>query len=105
MVARVAAHLAPGGLAFFVLPRRCVEAAGGETWATFEAALAVAGCGRVVARRASPKLAFWAVEKTAATCDDTHAAAAVDGGRDASAVFRVDAGAAARERERLERQK
>jgi 25S rRNA (adenine2142-N1)-methyltransferase len=109
MLARLAAHLRGGGMAFVVLPRRCVEACGGETWASFEGAMAAAGLGRIVGRRASPKLAFWALETKgggggAGSGDgdgDGGVAAAADNAD--AATFRVDAGAAARERERLAR--
>ena len=63
---------APGGLAVVGLPRRCVEKGGrkdeGNTgepspgaWAAFEGAMAAAGLGPVVARKATPKIAYWAV--------------------------------------------
>lgn len=106
MLARMAAHLRPGGVAFIVLPRRCVEAAGSETYASFEAAAAAAGLAPVLARRSSPKLAFWAVRgaedgeggggEGAASSIKHGTAAAAD-----TALFRVDAAAAAAERARL----
>jgi len=62
MLAGVRGHLKKDGIAFIMLPRRCVEAAPAAcTWATFEAAMAVVGLAPVHARRASPKVAFWCV--------------------------------------------
>ena len=84
MLVRMRACLtAPGGVAIVALPRRCVERGGGGVggarphppaassspsdeacaarWAPFEAAMAAAGLAPVLARKASPKIAFWAV--------------------------------------------
>lgn len=84
MLVRMRAHLkSPGGVAILALPRRCVERGGGRgaapggastssaaapsdaacaaLWAPFEGVMAAAGLGPVLIRKASPKIAFWAV--------------------------------------------
>ena len=104
MLARIAAYLTPGGVAFIVLPRRCVETRGGETWGSFEGAMDAAGLCPVLARRVSPKLAFWAVRKREGGREkgrtkDAPSRADADSGD--TPLFRVDAAAAAAERARL----
>ena len=54
------------GVAFIMLPRRCVEASRACDWAGFERCMARVGLGEVLARRASAKVAFWLVRATAA---------------------------------------
>lgn len=48
-----------------MLPRRCVEASRACDWQGFEASMASAGLGEVLARKASAKVAFWLVKATA----------------------------------------
>jgi 25S rRNA (adenine2142-N1)-methyltransferase len=63
MLARMAALMAaPDGLAMLALPRRCVEASPAAcTVASFEGAMAAAGLGPVLDRKASAKIMFWTV--------------------------------------------
>ena len=52
------------GVAFIMLPRRCVEASRACDWEAFERCMARAGLGEVLARKASAKVAFWLVRAT-----------------------------------------
>lgn len=104
MLARMAGHLSTGGVAFIVLPRRCVETRRGETWGPFEGAMDAAGLAPVLARRSSPKLAFWAVRKRERGGEEDRTKDTPSRGDDTSGdtrLFRVDAAAAAAERARL----
>jgi 25S rRNA (adenine2142-N1)-methyltransferase len=57
MLLGLRAHLAVGGLAFVMLPLRCLESSRHCSWRLFETALACAGL-QVVSRKTSPKVAF-----------------------------------------------
>ena len=75
-----------GGVAFIMLPRRCVEASRACDWAAFERCLARAGLGEVVARRASAKVAFWLARATATGAAASSPSAALEDEEDSALI-------------------
>eukprot|EP00891_Asterochloris_glomerata_P007372 jgi/Astpho2/7372/Aster-01963 len=57
MLRKMRAHLRPGGLAFVMLPLRCLDSSPFMTWQHFENALAALGL-QVIRKKSSPKVAF-----------------------------------------------
>lgn len=84
------------GLAFIMLPRRCVEASRACDWSRFERCMARAGLGEVLARKASAKVAFWLVRATAipSPSSSSHSASASDDGDEENSALIAAAHAA-----------
>ena len=74
------------GLAFIMLPRRCVEASRACDWERLESCMARAGLGEVLARKASAKVAFWLARATAIPVSSSSSSDFDEGKEDASLI-------------------